>query len=173
MAQYVNFKISRITIFVGLFIIISASFTRQVIEFLQALIGGKETTALLGLMMIIACLVFLIFATKKNIHFIKTPLTILVLIMGLILAWQTEYSAEKIHLLEYGVLGWLAANDLLKINRKEIAIILASFFCLDVGILDELFQAVLPYRVCDIRDVVMNSIGGIWGIILYLLTWGR
>ena len=169
MLKYINFKISKITIFVGLFIIISASFARQVIEFLQGLIGRKETTALLGLMMIIACLVFLVFVTKKNIHFIKTPVTIFVLIMGLILAWQTKYPAEKIHLLEYGVLGWLAVDDLLKINRKAKAVILASFFCLDVGILDELFQAFLPYRVCDIRDVIMNGIGGVWGVILYLL----
>lgn len=170
--NFLHFQISKITIFVSLFIIVSASFASQVIEFIQSYIGDKRVTTLIGLMMIVVCLLFLIFVTKKRIHVIKTPALILVLIIGLILAWQVKYPAEKVHYLEYGVLGWLAARDLIRVNitRKKSAIILAAFFCIAIGIVDELFQRILPYRVYDVRDIAFNGIGGILGIILYLLT---
>jgi VanZ family protein len=42
----------------------------------------------------------------------------------------------------------------------------AFFLGTCIGILDELFQAVLPNRVGDIRDVVINSIGVAWGVLL-------
>lgn len=168
--NFLHFQISKITLFVSLFIIISASFASQVIEFIQAYIGDKRVTTLIGLMMIVVCLLFLIFVTKKRIHVIKTPALILVLIIGLILAWQVKYPAEKVHFLEYGILGWLAVRDLIKVNRKKIAVILAFVFCVGIGILDELFQAVLPYRVYDVRDIAFNGIGGILGIISFLLT---
>ncbi len=138
--------------------------------FIQTHFGKGGVTILLGLVMIIPSLLFLIFVMKKRIHAIKTPAFILVLITGLILAWQVRFPAEKIHVLEFGILGWLATRDLIKVNRKKIAIILACLFCAAVGILDEAFQAVLPYRVYEVRDIAINCAGGVWGIILYVLT---
>lgn len=170
MREFLHFRISKITIYVGLFIIISASFMRQVIGFIQARIGNEGVAILMGLMMISACLAFFIFVTKKRVHAIKTPVLILVLIAGLILAWQVKFPAEKIHVLEYGILGWLATRDLIKVRRRNTAAILACVFCIAMGILDEIFQGILPYRVYDVRDIVFNGLGGAWGVILYLLT---
>ena len=76
---------------------------------------------------------------------------------------------EQIHIFEYAVLGWFATRDLIKVNKKIKGIILACLFTIIVGILDEAFQAVLPYRYYEIRDIVFNILGGTWGIILYLL----
>lgn len=168
--KLLRFNISKITILVALFIIISASFMRQVVEFFQKHVGVEWTAALMGLLMIIACLFFLILVTKKQIHAIRTPALTIVVIAGLILAWQAEYPAEKIHILEFGALGWLSARDLVGLNRKKRGIVLGCLFCIAVGILDELFQAVLPYRVFDVRDILFNGLGGVWGVILYLLT---
>ena len=139
-------------------------------DFIQVYIGKEKVIILLGLTMIIVCLMFLIFTMKKKIHAIKTPALILVLITGLILAWQIKIPVEKVHILEYGVLGWFIARDLIKVKRKNTGIILACIFCIVVGVLDELFQAVLPYRVFDLRDIVFNGLGGAWGIILYILS---
>ena len=139
-------------------------------DFIQVYIGKEKVIILLGLIMIIVCLMFLIFTMKKKIHAIRTPALILVVITGLILAWQIKIPVEKVHILEYGVLGWFIARDLIKVKRKNMGIILACIFCIVVGVLDELFQAVLPYRVFDLRDIVFNGLGGAWGIILYLLA---
>lgn len=168
--DFLDFRISKITIFFSVFILISTSFMRQVLEFIQSYIGGGGVKILLALIMIAASLAFLIFVMKKRVHAIKTPTLILLIILGLILAWQVKYPAEKVHILEYGLLGWLATKDLIKVNGKSKAIISAAIFCIVVGIIDEAFQAVLPYRFYDIRDIIFNGLGGIWGIVLYLLA---
>ena len=92
------------------------------------------------------------------------------------MATETEYRyelkipAERIHILEYGLLGWLAGRDLIKTNKKTKGSILACLMIGMVGILDEVFQAVLPYRYFDMRDIMFNSLGGSWGIVLYILS---
>jgi VanZ family protein len=76
---------------------------------------------------------------------------------------------ERVHILDYAVLGWLTGRDLLK-KTRPISIVAALIFCSTVGILDELFQLCLPYRVCDWRDMVFNSLGASLGIILWLIN---
>jgi VanZ family protein len=61
-------------------------------------------------------------------------------------------------------------RDLAGIRNKWAGVICAFLFTAFVGYSDELFQKFLPYRVYDLRDIVFNSIGGIWGICLYLLN---
>ena len=84
--------------------------------------------------------------------------------------WQLKIPEEKIHLLEFAVLGWFASRDLVKNNRKVKGVIFALAFTLMVGVLDEVFQGILPYRYFQWCDIGFNSAGGVWGIILYLLA---
>ncbi len=119
---------------------------------------------------VISALSFLIFIIRKSSNFIKIIAFITVLTIGIVLAWQIKIAIEKIHILEYGILGWFAGRDLIKTNKKIKGAILACIFCTIVGILDEIFQAILPYRVCEIRDVMLNTLGGAWGLVLYLLS---
>lgn len=163
-------QISKITIFIGLYIIISASFMRQVMGFLKAHIGQSGFIILLGLILIISGLAFLIFVIRNSSNWIKTSLLTIVLIIGLALAWQIKIPEEKIHILEYAVLGWFVGRDLINANKKAKGAILACVFGIVVGILDETFQAILPYRVYGLRDIVFNSLGTTWGVILYLLS---
>ena len=71
--------------------------------------------------------------------------------------------------MEYGVLGWLAGKDLISKQKMLRGIILTCIFIAFIGILDEGFQAILPYRVFDLRDIGFNILGGVWGTVLYLL----
>lgn len=120
---------------------------------------------------VIFALSFLIsLAIKKRTIFLNILLFGIVLTIGMVLAWQIKIPEEKIHILEYAILGWFAGRDLIKTNKKIKGAILACIFCTIVGILDEIFQAILPYRVYDLRDIVFNSLGGAWGVILYLLS---
>lgn len=81
--------------------------------------------------------------------------------------WQ-PYVTEKIHILEYGFLGWLAVRDLNRNKAYVKSAILAIFYIFLIGALDEAFQKCLPYRVGEIRDVVTNIISGLLGIMLFL-----
>lgn len=140
-------------------------------DFVKTRIGEGAITVLFGLIFLISGLSFLGFVTRKNHSLIKILIIALLLIAGLTMAWRMRILAEKMHILEYGFLGWLAGRDLIKSNSKKTrGIILACIFTAFIGILDEGFQKILPYRVFELRDIRMNILGGIWGVVLYLLN---
>ncbi len=165
-------RISKLTIFIALFIVISAAFMRQLMDFTKLYTGEKGFIILIGLLSLIAGLSFLIWTLKAKPGLIRILGVAIVLTIGLLFAWQIKIVAERIHILEYGVLGWFVSRDLIAKNRgvkKFKGIIYASLFAAVAGVIDEAFQAVLPYRYWDLRDILFNSLGGIWGISLYLV----
>lgn len=88
---------------------------------------------------------------------------------GLAASFFLELPEERIHLAQFGALGILACCS----YRDDNEIIgfwlaLPFLFVFLVGVADEIFQYFLPDRVGDLRDVIINTLGGIWGIILYL-----
>lgn len=164
-------KVSKITIAIGVFIIISASFARQLMNLIKAFIGDQGFMILTKAMILILGLAVFLFIIRNRFGLIKTAVFITVLIMGLVLTWLfIKIPEEKMHILEYAFLGWLAAKDLAKLNSKPLAAVLASLFVAAVGVLDELFQAVLPYRFYQLSDIVLNGLGGIFGTCLYMLS---
>ena len=162
--------ISKLTVFLGLFIIISASFLRQVMDFIKAVVGEQGFVFLIGITGAIFLFSFLVLIVKKSSSFVKIPIFIVVLIAGIWLVWQLKIPEEKIHFLEFAVLGWFTSRDLIKPGRKVEGVIFALAFTLMVGVLDEIFQGILPYRFFDWRDIAFNGLGGAWGIGLYLLS---
>lgn len=162
--------ISKITIFFALFIIVSASFMRQLSDFLKVNIGTTGFVISIGLILIGAGLAFFIFTVKHNPGWLRLIGVLGLLTAGLILVWQISIPIERIHLLEYGILGLLTTRDLGRKAKTARGIILAGIFVTIIGCFDESFQAILPYRVFDLRDIGFNSLGGVWGIALYLLS---
>jgi VanZ family protein len=77
--------------------------------------------------------------------------------------------AEKTHILEYGILAWMALRDLDK-NKKGVlkSAILAFIFAALVGVVDEAFQKLLPWRVFEVRDMLTNALSAALGIAVYL-----
>jgi len=75
---------------------------------------------------------------------------------------------EKIHLIEYGALGVLLYNALkIDLDRFDPVLYLAGgLFCLGAGLLDEVIQLYLPNRVFDWKDVVINFISGVMGLLI-------
>jgi glycopeptide antibiotics resistance protein len=143
---------------------------RQLSDFLKTHIGEAGFILTIGLILAGAGLAFFIFTIRHNPGLIKGTGIILLLITGLVLAWQIRIPVERIHILEYGVLGWFAGRDLIRKDTKVRGIILASIFTVIIGTFDELFQLILPYRFFDLRDIGFNTLGGAWGIVLYLLS---
>lgn len=163
-------KLPRLTIALGTVIIISATFTKQLSDFIKANIGERGFLIVVGIIIVVTGLSVFIFIIKGRPKFIRILLFAMALIIGIVLTWRIKIPVEKIHILEYAALGWIAGRDLIKENKKIKGILLAYAICMAVGVVDELFQKLLPYRYCDLRDVLFNSLGSSWGVILYLLS---
>ncbi|MBN1385060.1 MAG: VanZ family protein, partial [Elusimicrobia bacterium] len=63
---------------------------------------------------------------------------------------------------------WFSTDDAFR--KKTINnLVFCIGFVFFIGILDEVFQWFLPTRVGDIRDVLFNAAGGLWGVVLRIL----
>jgi len=84
--------------------------------------------------------------------------------------WQ-QFFSEKTHVLTYGLLGYLATNDLVDTRRKPQFKYIAEtvIFVSLVSALDEIFQGILPYRFAELKDFITNIISGVFGIGLFLI----
>jgi len=137
-------------------------------DFFRVWLGDNNFSSLIALTLDISWLAFFIIITKRQ-NALKKLFVALLLITGTILAYQIKIPEERIHILEYMILGWFTGKDLLKDGKHKVNIFLACVFTLLVGVFDELFQKILPYRVFDMRDILFNSAGGTGGVFLYLL----
>jgi VanZ family protein len=133
--------------------------------------GKQNFIVLVGLATLAFGLIFIIFILKNKPNIIKVSILLLVLLVGLAFSWRMKIPQERIHILEYGLLGWLAGRDMIGKDKKTKRIILACLFSISIGLLDEGFQKILPYRIFDVRDIRINVLSGIWGVILYLLSY--
>lgn len=168
-------KFSKITFGLAIFIIISASFMRAVLNFLYRNLGRNNLQILVTTFFVLIGII-IIYQRRKFIFNLKSLLILVLFTAGFIYAWQIRIIEERIHLLEYGLLGWLATTDVSKVFKSSKVKKFISYpllFVIGVGILDELFQWWLPTRVGDMRDVVFNTLGGFWGITLKILDLKR
>jgi hypothetical protein len=81
-----------------------------------------------------------------------------------------ELPAERLHFLEYGLLAFLAYKALEKdIIQKKLLYTLTLFLVTGVSLLDEGIQYLLPNRVGELRDVALNVVSGVMGLIITLV----
>ena len=83
-------------------------------------------------------------------------LSLVLIIMVIIITVSLPRIEERMHFITFGIFGFFSKR-LLPLCLALIAIVGWSSF-------DELFQAWLPDRVGDPRDVVMNIIAGVIGL---------
>lgn len=76
------------------------------------------------------------------------------------------------HYTEYLILGFLTINML---NKNDISkkYLISILICLIYAISDEIHQLFTPGRACQIKDILIDSIGSITGIYLYKLISKR
>ncbi|MBI4553236.1 MAG: VanZ family protein [Candidatus Latescibacteria bacterium] len=92
---------------------------------------------------------------------------------------QVSIIIEKIHFIQYGLLGGLIYWALRATTRDSALYAHGVLLVTLSGLLDELIQAAIPDRVGDLRDVYMNAVAG--GLVLAFiaavvrppLTWRR
>lgn len=164
-------KLSKFSLFLGAYIILSASFMQQV-WFIWKKIFGLNT---LLLFFVFLCLwiffVILYKSIKLKLNIKKIFLISVIYVLGFAFAWRQPFVPEKVHVLEYAVLAWLSLRDLSKDNKSIFKNLLHTFiFVLIIGSLDEGFQKLLPWRVFEVRDIATNLISGILGIALFCIA---
>ena len=145
-------------------IILSATFLRQVQQYITTL-GGRSLITLSVWCAFLLCGVALSIWLKRCS---RKQLIAVVLICSLAIghALQLELAEERVHIVLFGILGFLAYTDLRK--QSNHTLLRAILFCTFIATIDETVQYFLPYRVGDLRDVLFGGIGSIWGI---LIAW--
>ena len=76
------------------------------------------------------------------------------------------------HYIEYLILGILVINMFIKYNIPK-SYLISIIFCVIYAISDEIHQFIIPGRACQIKDILIDSIGSITGIYLYKLISKR
>jgi VanZ like protein len=88
-------------------------------------------------------------------------------VAGITLARLRAARLERTHLPEYGVaaaLAWRAVVPLLPAGVSSYLV--AALLAAAIGWGDELLQAVTPGRHYDVRDVALNALGAVLGVIV-------
>ncbi|MDH3347335.1 MAG: VanZ family protein [Desulfobulbaceae bacterium] len=164
-------KISWFTACYAAYIIISASFMRPVLNFIRAHLSGSGLFVFVWLIFGAVFLPILYLIKKQLIErkkYLRLALLILFIGLGLGYALTIPVAEERFHLVLFGLLGFSAAHDNIK-SKPWLQCLIAALFCVSVAGLDELFQYFLPDRVGDPRDVLFGAVGGIWGLLIYLV----
>lgn len=114
-------------------------------------------------------LLFISVSRFWKLPLINIILTVLIFLAGLIYSFFLPLPEERIHLVQFGLLGLLACPSLKgRENGGWIWLWKPFLFVLLIGAADEVLQWFLPDRVFDTRDILFNALGGVWGILLYL-----
>jgi hypothetical protein len=164
-------RLSRLSIFFGIWLIISASFMRQVLEFFWSVVGTTYAMLYTKIIFMILGLIAMYFMIlRKDIKIPKLAAIAALTVFAYIYIRNLTIVAEKIHVIEYAVFGWLVCRDLTKGGYLSKGIVAACILCLLVGSIDEAFQAALPYRVFDWLDIRHNLFGGVEGVAICLLA---
>ena len=145
-----------------LFIYVSLPFLPSLISTLRGFIS-KELLNLLSLVMSISFFLLLsVWVYNKQYKAKQFLLIISPLLLLTYLSLSLDVWVERIHFVEYAVLGLLISRTV-NVNTLQ-GIIYSGFLVTLIGSVDEIIQWFLPNRVGDMRDVFMNSVGGLSGL---------
>lgn len=138
---------------------------RPVLNFLKTLIGPKFSLLIdIVLIAVMACLMVMLVKIKPTWKQWVLALSIFCLYgYGLKILNIPE---ERIHLLEYGLLSFLVLKMYLT-DRPSILLYWQTFLTVSfIGTLDEIIQYFIPIRVGDVRDIILNIVSGLLGLLL-------
>jgi len=169
--EKMNSRLSKATIGFGAYIVISAAFMLQVRNWLFGVFGAFLVVNCFRSFFILVAVSTTLSAYRRRLGLFKVCAAFSIFVLAYLFAMWQPYFTEKTHVLTYGLLGYLAAGDLVSARRKRQLknIILAAAFVSLTSALDEIFQRILPYRVGEVRDFITNIISGSFGIGLLLI----
>lgn len=179
-AQYIGafFKHFAATIGVMLAIYATSLFGKRFFFFMRSAMGGPLFLIFFKVAFAIAGILILAYllTRRKGSYFRKACATVLFLVIIFIIWKKVHIIEERLHYFEFGMLGWLAQRDLTRAFRRwgkagwVIATVCALLLGAGVGITNELFQKIIPNRVCDVKDMIMDAKAAALGVIFNILS---
>ena len=149
-------------IFYVIFIYVSLPFFPAFITTLRGFIS-KELLNLISLALTILFFLMLsVWIYKKKYNSRQFLLIISPLVLLTYLSVSLDVWVERIHFVEYAFLGLLISRAVNVTNLQNI--IFTGCLVTLIGAVDEIIQWFLPNRFGDMRDVFMNSVGGLSGL---------
>ena len=89
-------------------------------------------------------------------------------------SWLRSRHLERTHLPEYGIAAWLAWRAVHPLVPGALAGYgAAALLGAAIGYCDELLQLVVPGRVYDPRDIAMNALGAMLGVVVLAAVRAR
>ena len=86
----------------------------------------------------------------------------------------TTIVRKTAHFSIYALLGLLSMNFMLTFKRKnckvDLRCVVALIFCTFYAITDEIHQYFIPGRSCELRDVCIDTLGALTGILLVIIV---
>lgn len=151
------------TIFISALIIGIAPWARRILKLIYSIIGRDQLCLWLKIIFLITIFIgilYILSRAKKAKISLPSFFLLLPFLPFAFLFLKIKLPEEKIHLIEYALLGLLVYKDFFK---GRIKLYLSILFLLIVASLDEIFQLILPDRIFDYRDIFFNSLGGFTG----------
>ena len=149
-------------VFYVFFIYVSLPFFPYFINTLRSFIS-KELLNFLSLTLTFSFFMTLsVWVYQKRYKAKKFLLIISPLLLLTYLSISLDVWVERIHFVEYAFLGLLVSRKVKVIHLRGI--IYTGCLVTLIGSVDEIIQWFLPNRVGDMRDVFMNSVGGLSGL---------
>jgi hypothetical protein len=141
-------------------VILSSPFGRAVYNFLIESLGREMVVALIWVTFCGAVAIIwreLWLASRSGrLRFIA------IVLIGVVYAASFDMPEERMHLVIFGAFGWLYVKHNYE-RYGASAILRVAAVALAVGAVDESLQSVTPGRVGDVRDVIFNGVGAVWG----------
>jgi hypothetical protein len=149
-----------------LFLYAIIPFSRDLLNLSKEFLGESFSFSMNLTFILIAGMVLMAHWLKRALTVGQWGRLIAAFLLLLLFATQLEIPEERIHLLQYAVLGYLVVLAQRLQCRSITLYNRALLLVFVIGTGDELIQAILPDRFFDIRDVLFNAVGGIGGIIV-------
>jgi len=159
-------KISPISWLVIISVLASSTFARPVVEWLRENIGNSGITLLVGALASI-CILLLLYKVAA-LSRLRILLTLIFICCVALYLTTFQIAEERIHILKYGLIAFLAARDN-AFQRPGTTFLIAVVTATLVGTCDELLQSIIPGRVGDPRDVLFDFIGALIGTFSHTL----
>jgi len=147
-------------------------FARPIWRRIEPLLGGRESLWFLAAG--VACLAALVLRAwaagpVRRLAGVALLLGVLAAYAWLLFVfYRGRITLEKVHLLEYGVLAYLAFSAVTVTRRGGPGAALAAAFVAAAGAGDEVLQDLIPERYFDWYDIFGNWIGGALGGVAWL-----
>jgi len=141
---------------------------RPVLNFLKENLGEAFSPVVYVFLLLVALGIIVLFFTQgkgwKSFVLLFGILGITAFILPTI-----KYPEERVHFLEYAVLGimlYFALREMIQGMKVLVCIPVIVFL---VGFGDEIIQGILPNRVYQFTDVLLNFFGGILGELILIV----